>query len=360
MRTGLYTSPHLARFTERIRIAGAEADGDRLAALDRLVAATGGAADVLRGRDRAGLPVDGGGGGRDRRAGNRARRPAGCGDHLRAVRDGDHVNRLRSHWATSATRCRRSRARRPASSSRASRVSSAGCRPKRTASWRARQGRWAHRCSGWAATSTCRRSRSALPGAHQQDNAALAVELARAASRRLGRPIDDGALARGLAGVRWPGRCERVGDDLLFDCAHNPDGARALAAAVKALAPGRRVVVLVSIVDDKDPEAILAALAPGGVGDRRDPFGQSARAAGGGARGDRGAPGQRRRRLRRSRRRAGRGTPARRSGRPGRGVRLDVPGRNAARARAGRAGRSGDDVGPRLGQNPQRVPNLPR
>ncbi len=102
----------------------------------------------------------------------------------------------------------------------------------------------------------------ALPGTHQQDNAALAVELARAAGRRLGRPIDDGALARGLAGVRWPGRCERVGDDLLFDCAHNADGARALVAAVKALAPGRRVVLLVSIVDDKDPQAILAALAP--------------------------------------------------------------------------------------------------
>jgi dihydrofolate synthase / folylpolyglutamate synthase len=102
----------------------------------------------------------------------------------------------------------------------------------------------------------------ALPGAHQRDNAALAVELARAASRRLGRPIDDGPLARGLAGVRWPGRCERVGDDLLFDCAHNPDGARALAAAVTALAPGRRVVMLVSIVDDKDPEAVLTALAP--------------------------------------------------------------------------------------------------
>jgi dihydrofolate synthase/folylpolyglutamate synthase len=65
-----------------------------------------------------------------------------------------------------------------------------------------------------------------------------------------------------LAGVRWPGRCEAVGDDLLFDCAHNADGARALAAAIGTLAPGRRVVLLVSIVDDKDPAAMLAALAP--------------------------------------------------------------------------------------------------
>src|SRR5262249_52055254 len=40
LRTALYSSPHLARFTERIRIEGREADGDRLAALDRRVVAT--------------------------------------------------------------------------------------------------------------------------------------------------------------------------------------------------------------------------------------------------------------------------------------------------------------------------------
>ncbi|MDB4980382.1 MAG: tetrahydrofolylpolyglutamate synthase, partial [Myxococcales bacterium] len=41
VRTGLYTSPHLSRFTERIRVAGREADGDRLAALDARIVATG-------------------------------------------------------------------------------------------------------------------------------------------------------------------------------------------------------------------------------------------------------------------------------------------------------------------------------
>ena len=102
----------------------------------------------------------------------------------------------------------------------------------------------------------------ALAGAHQADNGAIAVALAREAGAGLGRPVGDRAVAEGLAAVRWPGRCERVGDDLLFDGAHNPDGARALAAALPALAAGRRVVLLVSIVDDKDPEAILAALAP--------------------------------------------------------------------------------------------------
>ena len=41
LRTGLYTSPHLARFTERIRVAGREVDSERLAALDARVVATG-------------------------------------------------------------------------------------------------------------------------------------------------------------------------------------------------------------------------------------------------------------------------------------------------------------------------------
>src|SRR3954470_12079654 len=41
LRTGLFTSPHLARFTERIRIDGREIDGDQLAALDPAIVATG-------------------------------------------------------------------------------------------------------------------------------------------------------------------------------------------------------------------------------------------------------------------------------------------------------------------------------
>ena len=41
IRTGLFTSPHLSRFTERIRIDGREVDGDRLALLDEAIVATG-------------------------------------------------------------------------------------------------------------------------------------------------------------------------------------------------------------------------------------------------------------------------------------------------------------------------------
>lgn len=60
-----------------------------------------------------------------------------------------------------------------------------------------------------------------LPGAHQRRNASLALALADA----IGHP----GPATDLLGVRWPGRAERIGD-VIIDCAHNPHGATALAA----------------------------------------------------------------------------------------------------------------------------------
>jgi dihydrofolate synthase/folylpolyglutamate synthase len=83
--------------------------------------------------------------------------------------------------------------------------------------------------------------RTRLPGAHQRDNAALAVAALHAARAR-GLSVDDDALRAGLARVRWPARLERVrrGDrTFLFDAAHNPDGCDALAAYLRG--PGARL-----------------------------------------------------------------------------------------------------------------------
>jgi len=73
--------------------------------------------------------------------------------------------------------------------------------------------------------------RVALPGRHQVENARL-VALAVEQLRELGLRIGDEALRQGLAGVRWPGRLEWVQGRprLLLDGAHNPAGARALRA----------------------------------------------------------------------------------------------------------------------------------
>ena len=77
-----------------------------------------------------------------------------------------------------------------------------------------------------------------------------------AAAAFLGRPVER------EVSVSLPGRLEQRGPHELWDGAHNPDGARWLAAR---LPPGPRVVVA-SILADKDADAMLAALA--GVGDR--------------------------------------------------------------------------------------------
>jgi dihydrofolate synthase/folylpolyglutamate synthase len=97
----------------------------------------------------------------------------------------------------------------------------------------------------------------ALAGAHQLANAALAVALARQAAQALGRPLDDASILDGILQVRWPGRLERLAKDVLLDCAHNVEGAMALAAALPAAS--RRVLVT-SIVRDKNAAGILNVL----------------------------------------------------------------------------------------------------
>jgi dihydrofolate synthase/folylpolyglutamate synthase len=72
--------------------------------------------------------------------------------------------------------------------------------------------------------------RPQLHGLHQLDNAAVAAALAWLASRALSK-VDAGCIAQGIARAQWPGRLEYVSDGagpVLLDAAHNPDGARAL------------------------------------------------------------------------------------------------------------------------------------
>lgn len=100
----------------------------------------------------------------------------------------------------------------------------------------------------------------ALPGAHQLDNAKVAVALARAAG------LDDGAIATGLRQVKWAGRLESLRTaegDVLLDAAHNPDGAAALAAALGSRrAPPDKVALVFGAMADKDHAGMLSLLAP--------------------------------------------------------------------------------------------------
>jgi dihydrofolate synthase/folylpolyglutamate synthase len=106
------------------------------------------------------------------------------------------------------------------------------------------------------------RLRLALPGSFQRDNAAVAL-LALAQVQTLLR-CPPQAVRDGLATVRWPGRLEVVGRDplVILDGAHNPAGTAALARELPALLGGRRVVLVFAVMADKDWCAMLAPLWP--------------------------------------------------------------------------------------------------
>jgi len=94
-----------------------------------------------------------------------------------------------------------------------------------------------------------------LAGAHQRRNAGVAHGVLMALPQRW-RPNAE-AIARGFAGAWIPGRLDRRGK-WLFDVAHNPDGIRSLSAALDALPPPRPLHGLVSILGDKEwPEMLV-------------------------------------------------------------------------------------------------------
>lgn len=82
--------------------------------------------------------------------------------------------------------------------------------------------------------------------------------------RLAGWEISPGALARGLRSVRWPGRFETLSSDptVIFDGAHNPDGAALAAETFAALYPGARAILVSGVMADKDHAEIAACLAP--------------------------------------------------------------------------------------------------
>ena len=97
-----------------------------------------------------------------------------------------------------------------------------------------------------------------LAGEHQVANAVVAV----AALHRLG--IETSAIARGIASTRWPGRLNHVSSspEIILDGAHNPSGARALAAYIERFYSDRRVVLVYGAMRDKAVEEIAGILFP--------------------------------------------------------------------------------------------------
>ena len=102
-----------------------------------------------------------------------------------------------------------------------------------------------------------------LAGTYQPRNAALAVETAEALRSR-GFRIPEEAVREGLATVRWPGRFELLRRDPLFilDGSHNPQGMEATVESLRAFFPGRKLWFLMGIMADKDVHSVARLLAP--------------------------------------------------------------------------------------------------
>ena len=275
-KTGLYTSPHLLRYNERVRIAGAEAsDAELVAAFEKIDAARGDTSltyfefgtlgamlqFIDAGVDVAILEVGLGGRldavnvfdadaaivtsvdldhmdylgdtreliGFEKACIYRAGRPAVCADpappasllaharhigaDLRCVGQDFSAQRQKDHWI-----------------------------------FRGRETRW-----------------PALPlpamaGAYQLRNAAGALAALEAVRDRL--PVGEAAIRQGLVAARVPGRFQRIASapDVILDVAHNPEAARALAATLHEQPAAGRTLAVVGMLADKDAAGVFAAL----------------------------------------------------------------------------------------------------
>jgi dihydrofolate synthase/folylpolyglutamate synthase len=276
-RTGLYTSPHLLRYNERVRIAGKDAqDADLIAAFEAVDAARGdisltyfefGTLGAMVQFIHAGIDV--------------AILEVGLGGRLDAVNvfeadaaivssvDIDHIEYLGdSREAIGFEKAGIYRAGKPAICadpappiSLIKHARSIGAELKcvgQDFSIQHEADHWTYR--GWTTTW------SGLPvpkmvGACQLRNAAGALAVLEALHVRL--PVSEAFIRQGLAAAQVPGRfqCIARAPDVILDVAHNPEAARALAATLREQAIVGRTLAVVGMLADKDATEVFAALA---------------------------------------------------------------------------------------------------
>ncbi|CCC96315.1 bifunctional folylpolyglutamate synthase/dihydrofolate synthase [Azospirillum baldaniorum] len=288
LRVHVYTSPHLVRFHERIRLAGTLIDDDRLAALlEECEAANGGgpitffevttvAALLAFAREPADVVLLETGLGGRLDATNVVDRPAVTAitrisyDHRQFL--GDTLEAIAGEKAGIF---------KPGSPRGDLPAARGGGRPH---PGHPGPRRWARRFPGWSVTPTeggfrfeSARRRIELPlpglaGAHQIVNAGVAL----ACLDHLPVKVDDAAVRRGLAAVEWPARLQRLtrgplaealpaGWDLWLDGGHNDSAGEVLAIQAARWAeeePKRPLLLVYGMLASKEPREFLGPLAP--------------------------------------------------------------------------------------------------
>ena len=98
----------------------------------------------------------------------------------------------------------------------------------------------------------------ALRGEHQRQNAAVAIAAIQAAKIHL----DEKAIVHGLAAVEWPARFQTWDERTIIDGAHNPGAARILAQTWREVFGDQKPTLMLAVLSDKDLRGICEALAP--------------------------------------------------------------------------------------------------
>ncbi|MBU0700709.1 bifunctional folylpolyglutamate synthase/dihydrofolate synthase [bacterium] len=109
--------------------------------------------------------------------------------------------------------------------------------------------------------SDCKPIQLSLMGAHQLQNAACAVLAARILAEQ-GININQAEIPNALSSTHWPGRLQVIGQKplMVVDGAHNPAGAKVLRQAIDECFTYDQLILVLGILDDKDQTAMLGEL----------------------------------------------------------------------------------------------------
>ena len=105
---------------------------------------------------------------------------------------------------------------------------------------------------------TYQKSPVALRGRYQKQNAAVAIAAIHAANIQLGEK----AIVRGLAAVEWPARFQKWDERTIIDGAHNPGATHILAETWREVFGDQKATLILAVLSDKDLHGICEALAP--------------------------------------------------------------------------------------------------
>ena len=124
-----------------------------------------------------------------------------------------------------------------------------------------------YRLSGAVDASGCYKDVSyeiGMPGVYQRNNAAAAIETAELLAQKGYAQITKEAVAQGIRDARWPGRMEIVSRQpwVLLDGAHNVHGVTALSESLRELGKGARFTFFMGVMADKDYEEMVGLILP--------------------------------------------------------------------------------------------------